>query len=71
VHVHALADPLAGPTADVYFDVLSWRFSQLRRAGYAGYEAFLLATRSHVDVHQAVELLRAGCPSETALRILL
>jgi hypothetical protein len=69
--VHALADPLAGPTADVYFDVLAWRFSQLRRAGFAGYEAFLLATREHVDVHEAIELLRAGRPSDTALRILL
>lgn len=51
--------------------VLSWRMGELERAGYAAAEARQLAELGHVDLHQATSLLRRGCPSELALRILL
>ena len=51
--------------------VLLWRLEQLEDAGYDTDDAFLLSECADVDLHEAVALLRAGCPSETALRILL
>ena len=64
-------------TADVaqreaaFEEILDWRFEQLRRVGYDREEAQLVARRFDVDLHQAVDLLRSGCPSELALLILL
>jgi hypothetical protein len=51
--------------------ILNWRFEELGRAGYGVLAATELAERTDVDLHGAVELLRAGCPEGTALRILL
>ena len=51
--------------------VLSWRFEELERAGYPVASANELAERTDVDLHAAVELVRAGCPVDTAVRILL
>ena len=51
--------------------VLSWRLEELERAGYQPQAAFELAERTDVDLHRATELLHAGCPVDTALRILL
>lgn len=51
--------------------VRSWRLELLVRAGYPPYDARLLSERPDVDLHVAVGLLRAGCPVETALQILL
>lgn len=51
--------------------VAHWRFASLRCAGYDGRSARTLARRRDVDLHLAADLLRAGCPVETALRILL
>jgi hypothetical protein len=48
-----------------------WRAEELERAGYAALDAAELAGRPDVDLHLAVELLQRGCPTETALRILL
>ncbi len=48
-----------------------WRVEELARAGYGAEEAVELASRDYVDLHLAVELLERGCPTETALRILL
>jgi hypothetical protein len=48
-----------------------WRQEALERAGYGVNLAAELARSPHVDVHQAVELLRRGCPPELALKILL
>jgi hypothetical protein len=48
-----------------------WRVEELGRAGYGAEEAVELASRNYVDLHLAVELLERGCPTETALRILL
>jgi hypothetical protein len=51
--------------------VFSWRQSSLLAAGYDLRLALKLALRPDVDLHLAVRLGRAGCPPETAARILL
>lgn len=51
--------------------IRNWRFEELERAGYGITAATELAERTDVDLHVAVELLRAGCPERTARRILL
>jgi len=51
--------------------MLDWRISQLARAGYEGEAILLLATSPDVDLRMATDLVRRGCPTETALRILL
>jgi hypothetical protein len=52
-------------------EVVFWRIEQLVRAGFDRPGAVILAKRSHVDLHEAVELLERGCPPQTALEILL
>ena len=49
----------------------AWRAEALGRAGYLPSEAAEIAVRHDIDLHQAVDLLKCGCPSELALRILL
>ena len=51
--------------------VLAWRQESLLAAGYELRHAFKLALRPEVDLHLAIRLGRAGCPPDTALRILL
>jgi hypothetical protein len=51
--------------------VICWRFEELVRAGYDDHDAAELAHHPEVDLHDAVELVRRGCPSNTALRIIL
>ena len=51
--------------------VIGWRLHELSEAGYEPNDALTLATRAEVDLHQAIDLLRRGCPPQTALRILL
>ncbi len=51
--------------------VLGWRLAELERAGYDRTSAWDVAERSEIDLHLAVRLRRAGCPPDTALRILL
>jgi hypothetical protein len=51
--------------------VVCWRFEVLVRAGYEDHDAAELAHHPEVDLHRAVELVRRGCPSNTALRIIL
>jgi hypothetical protein len=51
--------------------VLRWRFMDLLRAGYLSDDALVLATHADVDLHTAVDLVRRGCPPDTAKRILL
>jgi len=51
--------------------ILRWRFDELVRAGYDIGSALMLASHVEVDLHHASALLRRGCPSETAARILL
>jgi hypothetical protein len=52
-------------------EVLRWRFDELVRAGYEAGEAMVVASHVEVDLHLAVDLLRRGCPTDTAVRILL
>jgi hypothetical protein len=51
--------------------VVAWRREQLRRADCRRFEAEVLASELHVDLHEAVALLERGCPSHVALKILL
>jgi hypothetical protein len=51
--------------------VLRWRFDELVRAGYDDEDAMILAHDRGVDLHLATDLLRRGCPSATAVRIVL
>jgi hypothetical protein len=51
--------------------VRSWRFEALMRAGYPLEVAQRLAELVRVDLHLAVDLVRRGCPPETAQRILV
>jgi hypothetical protein len=48
-----------------------WRAEELQRAGFEPSAAALLASRSDVDLHYAIDLLRNGCAPELALQILL
>jgi hypothetical protein len=48
-----------------------WRTAELLRAGYEPAAASLLSARLDVDLHYAIDLLRAGCEPGLALRILL
>ena len=51
--------------------VLRWRFEALVAAGYDAGSALILASHIEVDLHQASDLLAAGCPPETAMQICL
>jgi hypothetical protein len=47
-----------------------WRTAELMRVGFPGDDAVALAARPDVDLHEAIELVRRGCPPELAIRIL-
>jgi hypothetical protein len=51
--------------------VARWRLEQLLRAGYDETSALILAELHDIDLHAAIDLASRGCPSDTALRILL
>jgi hypothetical protein len=51
--------------------VVAWRLSCLLDAGYRVGEAELIACQLRIDLHQALELVLAGCPPALAARILL
>jgi hypothetical protein len=51
--------------------VVEWREQELLRAGYQPTAARALARRHDVDLHEAVDLVRAGCDPELAARIFL
>jgi hypothetical protein len=59
------------PVAEEQEQVRLWRLTALKRAGYEDEAAQVLARRHDVDLHHAVDLVRRGCPTETALRILI
>ena len=50
--------------------VIDWRFEVLEAAGSTNAQALVLAARADVDLHEAAELLAAGCPSDIAFDIL-
>ncbi len=51
--------------------VVRWRVQELERAGYDPDAAQSIAERLDIDLHTATDLLRDGCPPDTALRILI
>ena len=51
--------------------VTAWRAEQLECAGYDAREASRLAKRHDVDLHLAVDLVKRGCSTALALKILL
>ncbi len=48
-----------------------WRAGELERAGFEPAAASVLAARFDVDLHDALDLVRAGCDHELALQLLL
>jgi hypothetical protein len=53
------------------YAVRLWRFEELLRAGYEDDDAMELAFHLDIDLHFATNLVRRGCPSGTAVRIML
>ena len=51
--------------------VLGWRIEQLIAVGFDSDAALVLALDRTVDLHEATELVRRGCPPTTAFRILI
>ena len=51
--------------------IVRWRSEELERAGYSPDGAAALAARLEIDLHDATELVKRGCPPDIALRILL
>ncbi len=66
-HGEVLEESLPDPAARV----LGWRIEQLIAVGFDSDAAFVLALDRNVDLHQATELVRRGCPPQTAFRILV
>ncbi len=48
-----------------------WRTGELERVGFDESAAAMLASRHDVDLHFAIDLIRAGCRHDLALEILL
>jgi hypothetical protein len=65
------ADVVDDHAPDPAARVLSWRVEQLIAVGFDGDSAFVLALDRTVDLHDATELVRRGCPPQTAFRILV
>jgi hypothetical protein len=47
-----------------------WRTAELIRVGFPGDDAVALAVRTDVDLHEAIQLIKRGCPTDLAVRIL-
>ena len=58
-------------TPDPAARVLGWRIEQLIAVGFDSDAALVLALDRTVDLHEATELVRRGCPPTTAFRILI
>lgn len=52
------------------YEVLDWRISELLKAGFSERLAVITALHEEIDLHQAIELVRKGCPPKIAFRIL-
>src|SRR5437667_426960 len=48
--------------------ILRWRFDVLVRAGYGIDSALVLASHVEIDLYEASELARRGCPSGVSVR---
>jgi hypothetical protein len=68
-----LADemPIAAELEREPSQVVGWRFSRLHAAGYEIEDASIIARRTDVDLHYAVELIRRCLNSQQARRIVL
>lgn len=51
--------------------IIRWRFEILSDAGYPWDEALKLAAHVETDLHVATDLVHRGCPTDTAVRILI
>jgi hypothetical protein len=51
--------------------IVLWRAEELQRAGFRPVVADALAAHKDVDLHVALNLVKSGCPHDTAIRILL
>jgi hypothetical protein len=67
VEVEPAEDNVPDPAARV----LGWRIEQLIAVGFDSDAALVLALDRSVDLHEATELVRRGCPPQTAFRILI
>jgi hypothetical protein len=56
---------------DVAAVVLAWRFDALCRTGFDLDAAAVIAANVEIDLHEAIDLVRRGCPPALAARILL
>ena len=57
--------------ADEFECVRCWRLEELIRAGYDEEDATEIAFHLDIDLHYAAALVRRGCPSGVAARIVL
>ena len=57
--------------ANEFESVRCWRLEELLRAGYDEEDATEIAFHLDIDLHVAASLVRRGCPSGTAARIVL
>ena len=72
MHLSDRAAPRGVVAAASAEDVLHrWRLDELVRAGYEPWDALVLSRRPEIDLHAAIDLVRHGCPSRTAVRILI
>jgi uncharacterized protein (UPF0248 family) len=51
--------------------VIRWRVEQLAKVGYSWPAAMVIAANTQIDLHRAVEIVKAGCTPDIAVRILL
>jgi len=58
--------PISRPSAEV----LRWRSSRLRAAGFDPSLALALAAEGDVDLHALLDLVDRGCPPHLAARIM-
>ena len=59
------------PADDALRAVVDWRLECLFAAGFEAADAAVIARRLEIDLHEALRLVERGCPSATAMRILL
>jgi hypothetical protein len=63
--------PAAHDITETDLDLVErWRAQELARAGFDVEAALELASLPEVDLHDAISLVRSGCPPELAIRIL-
>jgi hypothetical protein len=51
--------------------VRRWRLQRLVRAGYDPCDSLVLSKQPEIDLHLAIDLVKRGCSTRTAVRILL